>query len=283
MTIIDPGIYTVDDDAYHADPVDGGSLSCTEARLILDCPARLKHRRDTGPETKREFDFGHAAHALVLGVGAPVVVVDYPDWRTKAAKEARDTARAIGEIPVLAHEWAQVVDMAAVLRAHPLASKLLDPERGQPEQSLVWRDQSGVMLRCRLDWLPAIPPRGRLIVTDYKTTRSAEPRAFGRAAATFGYHQQAAWYLDGVTRLLEVDDPAFVFIVQEREAPYLVSVFELDSTALLIGAERNRHAIRIYQQCRESDTWPAYTDTDGVTLVSLPRWVETIHDEEYHS
>jgi hypothetical protein len=52
--ITKPGIYPgVPDEVYHADPVEGGSLSSTGARKILDCPAKFKWERDTRPAQAR--------------------------------------------------------------------------------------------------------------------------------------------------------------------------------------------------------------------------------------
>lgn len=134
-------------------------------------------------------------------------------------------------------------------------------------------------LRGRLDRLPAIPTTsGRLIVADYKTAASAAAGAFSRSAANYGYHQQAAWYLDGIRVLLGVEDPAFVFVVQERDAPYLVNVIELDDTALTIGRDRNRTAIAKFNECTDNNRWPGYSDE--VQLVGLPRWAEIQAEEQ---
>lgn len=283
MSVTEPGIYDMPDAEYHADPVPGGSLSSTDARRVLKCPAVYRWFKDNGPEYKQEFEFGHAAHLEVLGVGANVVVFDFDDWRTKDARTARDEARANGQSPVLRKDWETVEAMAATLRAHPIANTLLTAQGGRSEQSMFWQDTDPftghtVWLRGRLDRLPAIPMAGRLIVADYKTAASAEGRAFARSAANFGYHMQAAWYLDGVRALVGADDPAFVFVVQEREPPYLVNVIELDSYALEIGRARNREAINRWVECTAKNEWPGY-GTD-VELVGLPRWAQFQYEQE---
>lgn len=283
LSITEPGIYDMPDAIYHADPVPGGSLSNTEARRVLSCPAKYRWFKDNGQEHKQEFEFGHAAHLAILGVGAEIVVCDFDDWRTKDARAVRDEARAEGRSPVLRHEWATVQLMVAALKAHPIANRLLTAEGGRSEQSMFWQDTDPftgrtVWLRGRLDRLPAIPMAGRLIVADYKTAASAAGGSFARSAANFGYHQQSAWYLDGVRTLLGVDDPAFVFVVQERDAPYLVNVIELDSYAIEIGRARNRAAIEKWTECTDNDRWPGYSDE--VEMVSLPRWAELQHEME---
>lgn len=263
-----PGVYNIPEDVYFADP----ALSCSGAKLLLppSCPALFKHRQDH-PQRKDVFDFGSAAHRMVLGAGPEIAVVDAPDWRGKDAKDARETARDTGQTPLLLADFGKVQAMAAAVRAHPIAGALLDPDRGgQPEQSLFWTDEvTGVHRRCRVDWLPQ-PGRGRFIVTDYKSCASADPAAIAKAVANYAYHQQDAWYCDGVRTLSLDDDPAFLFIFQEKEPPYLVTVAQLDDDARAVGRARNREAIERFRDCTESGIWPGYTN--DIELISLPPW-----------
>ncbi len=276
LVVDQPGVYDgMPEDVYHGDPVPGGSLSSSGARMLLppSCPALFDHRRKTGEQHKRTFDFGHAAHHEVLGVGAELIVVDVADWRTKAAKEAKAAAYEAGQVPLLADEHGQVLAMAAALRAHPIAGRLLQPGTGQAEQSLFWVDrQTGVWRRARLDFIRHYLGR-RSVIVDYKTTTCAHPDALAKAVHSFGYHQQGAWYVDGAEALGLVEHGAvFVLVFQEKTAPYLVTVVELDPTALLIGRELNTQALHRYRECTDAGVWPAYTD--DVELVSLPSWVE---------
>lgn len=272
ILVTDPGVYpSIPEQNYHADPTPAGSLSVSGAKKLLppSCPARFKWERDNGQKPKDVFDFGSAAHALVLGVGRDLVEVNADDWRTNAAKETRDEARARGAAPLLSKDMRVVEDMAKALHAHPIASALLS-RSGVPEASLFWQDPfTDTTLRCRFDFLPDAS-EGRMLASDYKTAASANPEKFGKAAADYCYDMQAAWYLDGILALELHDDPAFLFIVQEKDAPYLVSVVELDSEALIRGRNRNRQAIDLYAECVATDTWPGYCD--DVALVSLPRW-----------
>jgi hypothetical protein len=278
--IDEPGVYTMSADDYHDDPVKGGSLSSSGARRILECPARYHWERDHRPASTDAFDFGHAAHKLVLGAGPEVEVVDAQDWRTKSAKERRDAAYLAGKVPLLGDEWGQVIEMAQAIRRHPFAAAIFDPSRGQPEQVLVWLDEeTGVWRRAMVDWLPTAQSGRRMVVADYKTTVSAHPKSLARSVASFGYHQQAPWYLDGVAALGLDEAPAFVFVAQEKTPPYLVTVFQLDETAMHIGAQLNRRALEVYRDCTAADVWPGYS-TD-VEVIALPRWAERQHEETY--
>ena len=255
------------------------ALSHSGAKLLLppSCPALFRWVQDNGRPPKAAFDFGTAAHKAVLGVGAEIVTVDAKDWRTKAAQEAQGAAYADGKVPLLAGDVEHVEGMTTSLRQHPIASALLNPDAGRPEQSLFWTDPvTGVHLRARLDWLPTAS-NGRMILVDYKSTVSAEPTSFAKSCANYGYHSQAAWYSAAATTLGLAEDVAFVFIAQEKTPPYLVTVFELDAEALRIGRERNRRAIEVFRDCTEAGVWPGYSD--DVALISLPAWAVYNHDQ----
>lgn len=278
--IAEPGVYDLPVSAYHGDPVKGGSLSSSGARKLLppSCPAKFRRWLDEGRAPSREFDIGHAAHHLVLGAGPELVVVDADDWRTKAAKAERDEARAVGAVPLLPHEYDQVDAMAQALRRHPVASALLDPARGKAEQTLIWFDfEFSVWRRALLDFLPNPKAGRRMLVADYKTTASGAPGDVPRAMHSYGYHQQMDWYLAGVKALgLHGDrDPAAVLIFQEKTAPYLISIFQPDQSALDIAHTRNRKAIDLYRECTETGVWPGYGD--DVMPLSLPGWANWEH------
>lgn len=281
VVVEEPGVYDMPADVYLADPVPGGSLSASGARKLLppSCPALFDYERRNRPIPTAEFSFGHAAHRLVLGVGPDIVVVDADSWRTKGAQEARDAAEAEGKTPLLPRDYEVVMAMLVALHAHPVARALFDDRTGRPEQSLFWRDpETGIMCRARLDWLRHTDTDRRLIVPDFKTAVSAAPERFERALHDYGYNRQAAWYLDGVKALGLADNPAFVFVVQEKTPPYLVSTFEPDALSLEAGRHYNRQARLVYAECQASGRWPGYSDE--VELISLPPWAQNQYFQE---
>jgi hypothetical protein len=275
--ITEPGVYPdLPEDLYHQHP----ALSSSGARRLLapSCPAKFKYARDHGEPHKPVYDLGKAAHKLALGAGAEIEVVDADSWRTSAAKAQRDQAYDEGRTPLLAHEFAVVEAMAAALKAHPTAGRLFTADRGQPEQSLFWTDrQTGVFCRARLDWFP-VRGNTRLIVPDYKTAASAEPEAFQRSAYDKGYFIQAAFYLAAVKALGLAGDqsPRFVFVAQEKEAPYVVSIFDADSRFLSAGKQDMRVALQVYAECLLTDEWPPYSN--DVIPLSLPGYAERRYD-----
>lgn len=277
--ITSPGIYDMPSDDYHADPVPDGSLSTTGAKKLLapSCPALFRHEQLHGRPPKKEFDFGAAAHSILLESGPPIVEIDADTWRTGYAKDAAADARDEGAIPLLTREYEQVMAMVAVLRAHPAAARLLSPEWGMAEQSMFWRDKAaGVMRRGRLDVLP-YPRNGRMIIPDYKTCRSADTAAISKAIHDNGYHMQAPCYIDGVVALNHGgEDTELVFVFQEKNPPYLVRVVRPDVIAVKIGRDLNRRALEIYAECVATDTWPGYSPE--IDDVPVPAWVENTYE-----
>lgn len=274
-----PGVYAISSDDYLADPVEDGSLSSTGARMLLppSCPALYRHAQDHPKEPKRHYDIGTAAHLLVLGVGPELIEVEHDSWRTNASKDAAEAARADGAVPLLTKDYERVHAMAAALREHEGAARLLAAGTGLPEQTLVWRDPATeVWCRARPDWLPHwLTADHRQIVFDYKTAAAADVESFEKAIATYGYHQQADWYLDGLVHTGLAADrahTAFVFIVQEKEPPYLPNIFEIDIAALQRGAAQNHYARAIYAACTAANRWPGYAD--DIQLAALPRYAE---------
>ena len=281
VTITEPGVYQMSPDEYHSHT---DVLSSTGARRLLlpSCPAKFRYLADHGQESKPEFDLGHAAHRLVLGDGADLVVIATDSYRTKAAQAARDEAYATGRTPLLSHEDEQVQAMAAALREHPDAVALFEPDTGRPEQSLFWVDaEFGVWRRARLDWLRNHDGNGRLIIPDYKTAHSVEPAALSKALADHHYNQQAAWYEDAVTALGLAGDqePVFLLVCQEKSPPYLITICQPDHVAIKWGRLRNRKALDVYRRCQATGRWPGYTDKP--IALSLPRWAEYQQDAAF--
>jgi len=288
LPITSPGVYDLPAEVYHADPVAGGSLSHSGAKLLMPpkAPAFFKAWLDGDlNEHKEEFDFGAAAHHKVLGIGDDVVVVagtgkDPNSWRTEADKAAVQAVRDAGKRPIRPHDVDTIAAMAAALRAHPWAANLLNPAAGAPERTLVWQDkESGVWCRAMIDFLRHTIVGQRLVLVDYKTADEVDPDTIAKAVANFCYYGQGAWYVDGAEELglSPAGQPAFILIFQRKTAPHLVVCAQLHPDDIGRGHDRNRKARDLYRVCRERDQWPGYAD-DRVISTQLPTWKTYQHD-----
>ena len=143
---------------------------------------------------------------------------------------------------------------------------------GKHEVTIVWRDPDTALL-CKglIDWVPNTI--GSLV--DVKTSKelndasSAEASwRFARAVRHLGYAMQAAYYLDGWNLALEQSgakpDPrnAWLFVVSGNKSPWPAAAYRLSQETIDQGASKYRHALRLWKQCHESNTWPGLTDQE---------------------
>jgi hypothetical protein len=281
------GIHTVDADAYHADPCARPSLSASIAHVLIGQSPRhawTQHPR-LNPGFEREenerFDVGTVAHALLLQGEEIVQVCDFPDWRSGAAREARDQARRDGRIPLLTKK---ILDVTAMLDATRPQLNQVDTAPplftdGTPEQTLVW-EEDGVLCRARADWLRD----DYATIDDFKTTsRTANPDTWSRTLFGMGCDLQAAFYLRGLRALTGETRTEFRFVVQETFPPYALSVVTLDKAVYALADEKIDKALRVWRRCLETGDWPAYPVT--VRRAELPsweetRWLERLEEEE---
>ena len=252
----------VPENEYHSD----GAFSQSQAKVLLESPAKYRWQLDNPPPPRDVFDFGHAVHAKVLGVGLDLVTIEADSWRTKAAQDARDASRAAGRVPLLAKDMHAADVMAEAVLAHPGGRATLETE-GAVEAPLFWTAATGVGCGGRIDKLAATA--AGLVNVDLKTTADASLRGFAKSAANLGYHLQAAAYEDGLRHLTGEDCPT-VLIAVEKDAPHLVALYEFPADEIARGLDKWRDALDALVKYREADYWPGYPDS--IQPLYLPSW-----------
>lgn len=259
-----PGIYSIPAAEYHADPCPAPSLSASVAKLLVSksprhawtAHPRLNPAYEPTEDTK--FDLGSAAHAHLLEGVNRMVVIDADSYRTNAAKEARDEARAAGKHPVLKADYANVllmrnVALKAIADCPDLSGITLAD--GKAEQSVIWKE-GAVYCRARIDWLAD----DYSLILDLKTTAaSANPDAWVRTMSGMDGEVQGAFNIRGV-KAVTGKEPKFVFLVQEVDPPFACSFVGLPPAFLALGASKCAVAVEAWRQCLASNEWPAYTN-----------------------
>lgn len=272
MVVNGQGIYTIPLDKYINDPAPEPSVSTsTLTTLLSQSPlhAKMQHPR-LNPQREREessrADLGSMAHALLLENDASkLVVVEADDWRTKAAKEQRDEARAVGKLPLLKKDHTAVLAMVEAVNVFLYGSAICeDWLSATPEQTLIWKED-GAWCRSRPDKLST---DGK-VYFDYKTTGSAHPAAFAKTAINQGYDIQAALGARGVKALYGVDCDV-IFVVQEIEPPYICSLVSLSPMFRAIANERLELAMEQWRRCLTTKTWAGYPEK--VATIDPPGW-----------
>lgn len=280
VTVNEPGLYRMTAEQYHADPCPEPSLSASMIRNLLHLsPLHAWHKHpQLNPHWEADrssdaMDEGTILHFLVLGAGAAPVIVDAPDWRTKAAQELRATARARGRAAVLTWRWRQLRRAAAAIRRECRAT-LDAPEgigEGIAEAVLIWRE-GPVWCRCMVDWMPTGIPAPRPVpLIDFKTTsRAASPEQFARSAADLGYDIQAAWYRRGYEAVMRRTAGPLVFVAAEVDSPWGVSRLALGMEYDELGESKVEAGIEVWRECLNRDDWPGYPRRVG--FVDAPRY-----------
>ena len=189
------------------------------------------------------------------------------DGRTndgKAAK-AQFISDSEGKEMLSADDMADVLAMRDAVLAHPIASQLLTD--GSPEESFYWNDaETGELLKCRTDYR-----RNDGVMVDLKSCRDATPKEFSRSLFNFGYHVQAAMYLEGASICTGQEYSNFVFIAVESVAPYSVAVYDLDAAAIQRGHEKYRELVLKYADWKAGNIgWTGYPLE--ITTITLPAW-----------
>lgn len=255
------GIYDLTAAEYHSDPCPQPSLSSSIAKTLIDqSPLHAWHQHPRlnpkfEPEQDSRFDLGSAAHMVLLerrSDGIAIVVAD--DWRTKAAREQRDAARAEGKFPILERHYSLVDSMVRVaiqfLETTELAGIL---ELGFAERAVVWQEND-VWCRCRPDLLS----EDHRIVLDYKTTECASHESFTRQIGRMGYDLQAEFYVRGINATTGIE-PTFVFLAQEITPPFACSLVALSNAYRAVGQSKVARALALWEQCTKTNAWPAYS------------------------
>ncbi|MCX5615383.1 PD-(D/E)XK nuclease-like domain-containing protein [Bombella sp. TMW 2.2559] len=280
--IVDPGIYNLTSEQYHADPCPEASLSNSIAKVLLDqspLHARFRHPRlnidrpDFQPT--KPMQKGSALHRLILGKGADIVAIPFDNYLSKAAKEARDAAQAGGKIVLLEYEYEAVLACAEAARDQLMqredCAAFFEP--GQSEAVIAWRERD-IWCRGMVDFLPDNP---RSPLFDLKgTTKSASPQQWSRSLAT-EYRTQDRFYARGMKAIRGISPEPMRFIVVEMNAPYAVSVLTPAPSLRHVADENVTRAIRIWSECMKSGKWPGYPH---MAHVEAPAWLINEQEEQ---
>ncbi|MGU3540035.1 PD-(D/E)XK nuclease family protein [Methylobacterium sp. A54F] len=275
-----PGLYQMPAAAYHADPSPEPSLSASTARMLVEQSAEhawIAHPRlgcalETRDEPTRPKEIGTAAHKLILGRGAEIVLIDADDYRTGAAKAERAQAYADGHCPLLQPDGEkadaiadQVVErLARIPGCEGFAT-------APSEVVAVKRDRSGAWLRIMMD---RFEDHGtHAVIWDLKTgDTAAAPQGLGRRVEGMAMEVQAALYVRVVETLLPrlAGRVTFRWVFVENAFPHALSVAEIDAAGLHVGGRKVAAAIHRWNACRAADRWPGYPE--AIVRVDYPEW-----------
>jgi exodeoxyribonuclease VIII len=147
---------------------------------------------------------------------------------------------------------------------------------GESEVGIEWNEagQHGPVL-CRGMFDHIIGETGQII--DLKTCDSAHPKRCAAAFARYGYTTQHAAYTRAMAALqaqapeqMPID---MVYLFVETEPPYAVLPARPSALMREIGEQRWLRAVRVWEECLRTNTWPGYTRE--VAVLEAPAYLLT--------
>lgn len=257
---------------YRADP----GVNKSTLWEIRKSPAHYKYALESQEETDSpSLRLGRAVHALVLQPDQfdnMYAIAPNVDRRTKEGKQAwAEFIEANEGKEILTADEASDVGSIA-FSVNVTAGNLLDG--CQTEVPLFWDDRrTGIRCKARLDAWKELPDK--FVVIDLKTTTDASTDAFTRSAVKYGYHVQAAHYLNGFEAVREPDKPVeWWFVATEKKQPYAVNLIKASQAVIDEGQYVLMTLMDKLNECLKTDEWPGY----GEATMGLPAWA--INDAE---
>lgn len=232
-----------------------------------------KHVADNR-ESTAEQEFGTALHCMVLEPAEfdnRYITMPKVDQRTKEgkAKYAAAVAAAKGKtiLPLtgkLSVAWLEGCHKA--LLAHPDVNTLFS--RGmEREACLVWQDEdTGIMCKALLD---AVIDSAWATLGDLKTSGSSvDEDEFSFQLYKWGYHTQAAFYLDGFITLTGKKKTNFVIVPVESKPPHHCAFYQMNGPSLALGRKTYKHLLPIWAKAKSTGEYPGLPQ--GVREIGVP-------------
>ena len=182
--------------------------------------------------------FGRAYHVAMLEPNEFHTKVSICKSSTRATKIFKEFKKENESCPtiILEKEYDKIMAMQDKLFQYSRIKNLLNTE-GEREIANAWLDQdTDVYCKGKADY------RNGNILVDLKTTIDASYHSFSRSCEKYGYDRQSAFYMDGF------NCNEFIFIVQEKEPPYNVSIFNAGKEFSQRGRDEYKHLLEIYRK-----------------------------------
>lgn len=209
-------------------------------------------------------------------------------WLIEMIEESQ--ARAEGVKLVKAEDYDACVRMRQVLEAIPEHNACMNSATAQRELS-IFGEIAGVKVKVRLDhvdvvkgytmWeraesgemVPTTHPEV-VVITDYKTTQSANPVDFNNHAARLGYYLKMALQRDLFVKAFSEKRPVIVrLLAQEKKEPFIPLAFRMNDQQLRIGRLQYMKVLTGFASWKKHDVWPSYCDNAAEVEMVTPAWI----------
>lgn len=262
----------MDEELYHSNP----ALSASALKALRKSPAHLKHNRETPTAPTPALTFGRLFHALTLEQDdwdTRFAVAPDCDRRTKAGKQQwEEFVDASGGLTIVTTaDIARASAMRNAVMNHGVAREIIEAN-GLTEMSSFW-ERDGIPCKMRAD---KIDTKNNIVI-DLKTCLDASPHAFAGSIMKYGYHVQAAWYLDRVRDVID-KSMDFLFVAIEKNPPHIVAVYRINDQSVDVGRREIEELLDLFKYCTSRNEWGGYSD--DVEEIGLPKWAVPTEEVE---
>lgn len=269
---------SLSNEEHHADDAVGSSGLKEMQQSMLHYWSKYRDPKRVRKEPTPAMKIGTAWHAAIFEPAKfgddYIRIPDGLDRRTKEGKQLWSDIEASGKEPLSGDDFDRIVAMTASAAGHPVTEVLFGLD-GRAEVSMFSVDKvTGVRVKIRPDYavMPCqMFPNG--LIVDGKTMEDASPAGFAKQAWNWGFHFQAAFYSDVFQHVLGTKaPPAFVWLAQEKDAPFATAYYSASTSFVDFGRRQYRPLLDRYAQCLDADVWPGYSR--DVQPLELPVWAE---------
>lgn len=216
---------------------------------------------------------GSLAHCALLTpelMDSEYIVSPYADYRKKEAQDWKAANLESGKLIVSQDDYDKANDMADVIRACNEFPRVYNPEVA------VFGEIEGVKIKGMID---IVPETGSALY-DLKTISKIESlHDLQRKILDYGYHWQAALYLDLWNAASGESRDEFVFVFVETTAPYETAFVKLTPEFIELGRHgsgRKKYsgymdAVKLWKKCVSTNSFPK--QIDGLQTIEVPTWI----------
>jgi len=205
------------------------------------------------------------------------ILAEKIDKRTKEGKkkseELEETLKNECKTLITQDELDILKNVHASLMSHKWSAKFLRKFQPQICYDFSVEDEKEnwcIDCKCRIDGL--IETKKEPIIFDLKTTSDATFDGFTKKIFTYGYHIQAAFYLDGYYKNTGKHAKYYIIAIENKE-PFQVAVYELseDNGLINIGRTEYLNLIRKYRDMvfnkEQNDL-----NNNKILKIEVPKW-----------
>lgn len=215
------------------------------------------------------MDLGTYIHSAILDpnpdLNESFAISPFPDYRTKAAQQWRDDQREMGKM-IVTDEDIRIASGCEQVFSEDYAQ--LFGMLGYKSEVAVFATIGATPIKCMID----IVPDGLDLLADLKTTSSiGSTNEIMRSILKYGYHWQAALYLDLWNAASGEKRNRFVFCFIETKEPYETAWIEISQNFLDLGRAGYMNALAQWQSCVATNLWPK--QHEGITTIEKPAYL----------